>query len=177
MLKLNYRIAAWGIVLFMIFLIASYVHEFDYIGNTINSEDLIWKSLALAFIIGNYIGWRFHQRGEEQVDRIRIWSAAILLPLFFAPWLGSFTNRIISERSTTYQMMEFIDEKPFAASAYGFLKDEEIKGDGCYLFVFYKNKIHRLKRPTCEFYQKSNGDQISLPLKKGLWGYEFISFK
>lgn len=177
MLKLNYKITAWLLVFSMIFLITCYVFEFDYIGNTIDFANLIWKSLAIAFLMGNYLGWRFHKKGDEQVDRIRIWTASILFPLFFAPWLGSFTNRIIPRKTVTIQTMEFMEERPFAASAYGFLKDEEIKEDGCYLFVFYKNKIHRLKRPTCEFYDKSNGDKISLAVRKGLWGYEFVPFK
>ncbi|MEO1261960.1 MAG: hypothetical protein AAFZ15_24365 [Bacteroidota bacterium] len=171
---MNYKIAAWLLVVFLVFLITCYVHEFDYIGNTIQYRSLIWKSLAGAFVFGNLLGWYFHKRGEEQVDRIRIWSAALLLPLFFAPWLGSFTNRVFIGKSINYQTMEFLEERPFAASAYGFLKDEEIKEDGCYLFVFYKRNIHRLKRPSCEFYEKSNGDQITLPVMKGFWGYEFI---
>ena len=174
---MNYKIAAWLLVFFLVFLIACYVHEFDYIGNTIHYQSLIWKSLAIAFISGNFLGWYLHQRGEEQVDRIRIWSAAVLLPLFFAPWLGSFTNRAFIGKPVNTRTMEFLEERPFAASAYGFLKDEEIKEDGCYLFVFYKNNIHRLKRPSCEFYEKLNGDQIELPVRKGLWGYEFIPFE
>ena len=176
-MKINYKITAWLFVVAIILLIVFYVFEFDYIGNTIGFESLIWKSLAAALILGVYLGYRFQNKGEEQVDKIRIWSASLLFPLFFAPWLGSLTNRLIPRGQMENKVFEYVEERPFAASAYGFLQGEEIKEDGCYLFVFYNGKIRRLKRPTCQFFNKNNGDEIILPVRKGLWGHEIIPWK
>ena len=172
--KINYKLAAWLIVTTTMLVIVFYVIEFDYIGNTIGFGDLMLKSLAVSFVVGIYLGWRFQNKGKEQVDRIRIWSACLLLPFFFAPWLGSLTNRLLPRNAVTYHSFEFLDEVPYASSAYGFLQGETIEEDGCYLFIFYQGEIHRLKRIKCKFYNKQNGDIITLPVKKGLWGYEVV---
>ena len=172
--KINYKLLAWLSVLLLVLLIVFYVIEFDYIGNTIGFNHLVVKSLVVAFFAGILLGLHFQKKGKEQVDRIRIWSASLLLPLFFAPWLGSLTNRMMPRNAVIVKSFEFVEERPFAASAYGFLQGETVEEDGCYLFVYYEGEIHRLKRKKCEFHDRENGDVIDLPVRKGLWGYEVV---
>ena len=171
---MNYKIIAWVTAASMVFLIVCYVVEIDFIGNTIQYNRLLRNSLIIALIIGIFLGYRLHKWGNEQVDKIRIWAACLLFPLFFAPWLGSLTNRFVPWRDFTTKSFEFIEEVPFAASAYGFLKGEAVEKNGCYLFVYYEGEIHRLKRKTCEHSNEESGNSIPLEIKKGLWGYEIV---
>lgn len=170
----NYKTKAWGLAFLVVVVIVLYVVEFDHIGNTLFAFGLIGKSLLHALLIGIYLGWRFQSKGKEQVDKIRIWAASVLLSLFFAPMVGSMSNRILSFSKIKFQPFEFIEEKAFASSAYGFLKGEKIEADGCYLFVYYEGAIHRLKRKHCIYWDRKRGDIINLPTKKGLWGYEIV---
>ena len=110
------------------------------------------------------------------MDKIRIWSVAILIPLFFAPWLGSLSNRFFSPK-ITYRTVEFIEVKPFSNSFKDIYEIIELEADGCFLFIYYDGEIHRLKRKRCSFFNNKNGDQISLSMKKGLWGYEVVLFE
>ncbi len=170
----NYKVVAWTLVSLLVLIIVLYVFEFDHIGNTISVEGLIKMSLLIGLLIGLGIGWRMQNKGKEQVDRIRIWTASIVFSLFFAPLIGSMTNRLLPRSGIKHKTVEFIEEKAFAASAYGFLKGEKIEPDGCYLFVYYEGAIHRLKRKKCSYTGLNQGDEIQLPVKKGLWGYEFV---
>lgn len=168
----KYKIIGWSIVLLVVMLFAFYVYEFDYIGNTIHFKNLLWKFMLAACLIGVYLGWRFQSKGEEQIDKIRIWSIAILLPMFFAPWLGSLTNRLFASGKTVYQTVEFIEEKPFSKSYKDIFEIMELEADGCFLFIFHEGEIHRLKRDQCTFFNNKNGDKISLPMTEGFWGYD-----
>ncbi|HHM21469.1 MAG TPA: hypothetical protein ENJ20_05540 [Bacteroidetes bacterium] len=171
---MNYKIAGWLVAVGVVGLMVLYVKEFDYIGNTIGYRSLVWRSLGVALGVGLYLGWRWQNRGKDRMDGIRIWIASVLFALFFAPLAGSLTNRMLARGGVVYKTFEFIEEHPFASSAYGFLEGEEIAPEGCYLFVFYEGKIRRLKRPACEFGDKVNGDKITLPVRTGLWGYEIV---
>ncbi|MEZ4955844.1 MAG: hypothetical protein R2825_19960 [Saprospiraceae bacterium] len=170
----NYKTKAWGLAILVVIVLVFYVMEFGHLGNTLFATGLIKKSLVFALVIGIYLGWRLQSQGSEQVDKIRIWAACILLSLFFAPMVGSISNRVLSFGKITNKSFEFMEEKAFASSAYGFLKDETIEADGCYLFVFYEGAIHRLKRKQCIYWDRKRGDVINLPVKKGLWGYEIV---
>ncbi len=170
----KYKITAWLTVLGLLALITLYVNELGHLGNTIGHLDLIWKSVAISAFFGVLLARHFQEKGDEMVDKIRIWSACILLPVFFAPLLGSLSNRVLSLRAPEVKTFEFIEEKVFAASAYGFLEGEAVKPDGCYLFVFYDGKIERFKRKECKYLELKRGDGIPLAVKKGLWGYEVV---
>jgi hypothetical protein len=172
----RYKLVGGAVVLLIVLLISFYVFEFDYMGNTLNFSGLVWRSMIVALLVGLYLGWRFHKKGEEQVDRIRIWSVAILLPLFFTPWLASLTNRAFAT-STTIQSVEFIEAKPFANSFTDLYEIVEIEVAGCFIFIYYQGKFHRLKRSRCTHFNKERGDIIKLPMKQGLWGYEVVQFK
>ncbi len=170
MLPFNHKIIAWLCVLGLIALIILYAIELGHIGNTIGYLNLIWKSILISIFIGVLLGRQFQGKGEELVDKIRIWSACILLPAFFAPLLGSLTNRNLSDHISESKTFEFIEEKAFVSSAYGLQK----RPDGCYLFVFYDGKIERFKRKECHYLALKRGEEISLTIKKGLWGYEVV---
>lgn len=169
----NYKVLAWAAAIGIVLIIALYSIEFFYISNTLEVESLVFRTAILMLLLGIYAAFHFQNKGEEQVDRIRIWSVCLLIPLFFAPWLGSLSNRLAPASAIEYKTLEFIESIPLSQDKQA-VQEEDQKESGCFLFVYYKGKIQRLRRPTCEFENKKNGDEISLPVKKGLWGYEVI---
>ena len=158
----------------LIIIMTLYVLEFEHIGNTIKVSELMKIALLIGLSVGIYLGWKFQNKGEEQVDRIRIWSACIVLSLFFAPLIGSMTNRLVPRSGVKYKTFEFMEEKTISSSEDDLLINQETGPDGCHLFVYYEGAIHRLKRKRCNYANLKQGDQIKLPVRKGLWGYEFV---
>ncbi|HFA47461.1 MAG TPA: hypothetical protein ENJ95_00430 [Bacteroidetes bacterium] len=174
---MNYKILSWLAVFLLVAIVTLYVLELKQIENTVDFGELLFRSVIFAIIIGAYMGWKFSKKGKEQVDRIRIWTACLLFPIFFAPLAGNMSNRLLSGNSVKYRSLEFIEEKEISAGENELVKGENIKPPGCYIFVIYENKLRRFKCSRCRFAHAERGDLVSLPFKKGLWGYEFLEMK
>ena len=62
----NYKIIGWSAVILIVLLMTLYVYEFDYFGNTIHFENLFWKAMAFALLVGVFLGWRFQKKGKSR---------------------------------------------------------------------------------------------------------------
>ena len=164
-------------ILCFIGLFTAYVFEFQWIENTFDAGELIWKSIAGGVLAGLGLGWFLRKKADDFVSRIRLWSACILLPAFFAPLIGSLTNRLLSPYPRQPQTFEFWEEKPYAAELYGFLEGEKIEPDGYFVFIIRNGKLKRFNSKIQRFQGIQRGETIELPVKKGLWGFEVMKFE
>ena len=62
------------------------------------------------------------------------------------------------------------------ADRFGRLEGEEPRVDGYYLFFRKEGELHRVELPANwdEPVGIKPGDSISLPFKKGLWGFDLL---
>lgn len=175
-MNLSQKLLAWLAVGALIGFATLYVFELKHFGNTLNFSDLALKSALLGLALGLLAGWYFQKKAgrQEMVDNIRRWTICIIVPIVLAPLLGSLTNRMFSPYPAEMKPFEFFDEKPYASSAYGFMKDEKITPDGWYLFVNVEGSLRRIEHPVQRFPDAQRGDLVELKVQRGLWGYQFL---
>ena len=157
------------------FLIVLYVLEFPYFNRTFNIQTLVWISIAIGAVLGAFLAYRLRKYGKDLTDKIQIYVACILLCALFSPLLGSLSNRFLGFHPTTPQTFEFFKEEGYVSSRFGVLEGEDLELTGYYLFFFRGKELHRINTtlPLAEGIQP--GDPITLPVRKGLWGFEWIT--
>jgi hypothetical protein len=90
--------------------------------------------------------------------------------------VGSWLNRGLG--STGYQTFQFVSEKAFVASGYGFLRGEMVKVSGYHLTVTEQGRVHKFKYKKQAYYPLTRqGEEISLPVIHGLFGSRVILLK
>lgn len=170
------KILAWVATFFFVGSMALYVLEFKYFHNTLGMGGLVKKSLLAGLVFGLGVGWYFHQKSDskEAVPIIRRWLFCLAIPVLFSPLIGSLLNRGLSRGEHTVQA-KFIDEKAFASSPFGFLEEEKIRAEGFYLFVFLEGEIQQFELKKSRFQNAKKGEQISLKLRKGGLGHDYLA--
>jgi hypothetical protein len=176
-LKAKHKILAWLGILLFVGVFTAYAFEFQWIENTFDAAELIWKSIVAGVLAGLSLGWYLRKKAGDLVGQIRLWSACLLLAAFFAPLLGSLTNRLFSPYPVQMQPYELWEEKPYAAELYGFLEGEKIEPDGYYIFIVTNGTIKRFDSKIQRFKDMQRGQIVELPIKKGLWGFEFVKWE
>lgn len=176
MMKGSYKVFAWLGVVALVALITLYIYEFTYFTNTLQFGELLVRSEIVAGVLGIWLGLRLVKVGDEMVDKVRIFSGCLLLPLVFAPLAASLSNRILTTHSIRKESFEFFDEKPFSPQPYGVIQSEKLSPEGTYLFVIVDGDLVRLKSKSKVGTGKKRGDQLELSVKRGLWGYDVVYF-
>jgi hypothetical protein len=128
-------------------------------------------------VAGILLRWLFNKYVASSVTRLQLWAACLLLPALFAPLFGSWGNRLPAPYPAKPVSFEFFQEKPFAASRFGFLEGEKIEPSGYYVFIIRNGKIERLRSKISRFGNLERGATIQLPVKKGLFGYEVVEWQ
>jgi len=158
-----------GIVGFII-MIVLYTNEFSWYNNTFDRNGLVVTALILGVLVGLGIGYRFQKPERETIETFQIYIAAIIISAVLMPLVLSLTNRVLSFRGVMEEQVEFVKNEAFNASRFGKIPQEN--PDGFYAFVIRKDNVIRLhtKQPIYENVEK--GTIVSLPIKKGLLGYD-----
>lgn len=160
----------------LIGLITAYVFEFRWMENTFEVRKLVWGSVVTGIFLGTLVTWRWQKNVDDSVAKMQLWAACLLLPAMFAPLFGSLANRLLSTRPAQIEEFIFHEEKAFAASPFGFFKGEKIAPDGYYIFFNRNGKLERIESDRPRFEDIERGTTIELPVKKGLFGFEFVKF-
>jgi hypothetical protein len=152
-----------------------YVREFPVFSNTIGLRPLLIGSFSIAILGAGALLYALR-------DRFSPWQRhlpEIFLILFgfvlFAPLFGSLLNRIPGRPA--YESFEFVSEMPYLASNYGVLKGEKIEPSGYYLTVrSTAGRLHRFRYRQQAYYPiTKSGEQILLPVRKGLLGADVVT--
>ncbi len=170
------KVSILGLFLLLIGLIVIYVLEFPYFSNTFEVEKLVYASLAVGLIIGLALAMLLGRHIQNDIDRYRVWALFIVFCTGFAPLFGSLTNRLLSPYDVQNQQFQFIAEESYAASRYGFIVGEKVKAEGYFIYVIKDDKVERLKSKQERFRDIPENTQIDLPVRKGLFGFEFIEW-
>lgn len=176
-MKAKYKILAWLGMLAFVGLITVYTFEFHWIENTFDAGKLVSRSVFAGVLAGILTGFLWRKKADDLVARLRLWSACLLLPAMFAPLIGSLTNRLLSPHPERLIHVEFWQETAYAEERFGFIKGEKVEPEGYYIFVVRDGEIKRFDSKIPRFPSVQRGDQIELPVKKGLWGFDVLKWE
>ena len=157
--------------------IVLYVLEFQWFQNYLSPKKMVIGSLLLGVLIGLLLGFRFQKHGEELVDKIQIWSVCLVVSMLPMPLLASLANRLFAERETNETQVAFWDQKANLSNIYGYIKGEPKANLGYYIFVIMDGEIVRLKSMEPRFPNAVQGDRVSVPVRRGLLGANFVDWQ
>lgn len=170
------RLLALFAVLFFVTLTGLYVLEFPVLSNTLGVGWLVAGSLTVAVLLAAFVLWRWQERFKPWERHLpEVLLIALFFPVF-APLAGSLLNRSIGQ--TQYQSFEFIAERPYFSSNYGLLKGEKPQTTGYFLTVRENGHTRQFRYKKQVYFPLSKpGDDILLPVKKGLFGFRVVLLK
>ena len=84
------------------------------------------------------------------------------------------TNRILSFHSVEWLEAEFVESDAFVASRFGRLPNQEV--EGYHTFIIFENELVRLDTKNDPYPHAIEGEQVKVPVKKGLWGFRYFVF-
>jgi hypothetical protein len=94
--------------------------------------------------------------------------------LIVAPLLASVSNRLLSWKEVRFEEVEFVQERAYFSSRFGAIKGDSQMPTGFYLFFYYEGRLIRVSLEKSYFETAEDGDLISVPVRKGFWGIDFI---
>lgn len=162
------KIVAGAIGFFII--LSLYVNEFSWYANTFDRNKLMLMGSFLGLLVGMGIAYKLMRENQEIIEKFQITIGMMVLGAMLMPLIFSMTNRLFAFRSPTEESVEFVKNEAFNESRFGKIPQED--PDGYYTFVVRKGTIIRLTTKTPIYQENHKGDQVVLPIKKGLWGFE-----
>ncbi len=166
---------AWKIALIAIVVITIpvlYTLEVNPLNRTLHADRMMAISLVIGLAIGILLGYYFQKAATEIVGRIRTYAVCIMLSVLVLPLLVSLSNRLLSFQAVENIPIEFIEESPRYSSRFGAY--EAAQADSYVTFFYKAEQLHRIQTPQSIFPNAQRGDQMNLPIKKGLWGFEIV---
>ena len=171
-------IKTWAIILAILVtffgMITLAVFEFAWIENTLAAKKMIAIFAAVGAVSGIVLGHYFAKSKDDVIDRTRIYGFFLLLGLLSMPIMGSLANRLLSFSKFELREVELFAQKGYMADL-GLLEGDVQQGaDGVFTFVIIDGKLERFKSKKVLFPDAKKGDQVSLKMKKGLFGFWVI---
>jgi len=153
-----------------------YVREFSVLSNTLEAKFIVFGSmLVVALLVGGAL-WYWRDRFIPMDRHLPEVVMILVFSVLFAPLFGSLLNRSFGKDET--QSFEFMAETAYFSSGYGILKGERLKPTGWRLTVREGKKIRTLKYKSQAYYPLTKpGDQILLPVRKGIFGARVVTIR
>jgi hypothetical protein len=161
-------------LLLMLGLIVVYVFEFYFFQRTFSLSKLLLPGALAGVLTGVALGWRFSRTAEDAVDRIQIYLFWTFLATVFFPLLTSLGNRLLSPHPAAWESVAFFEQKPYVSDRFGIMKGQEVKPSGYYLFFFRNGELERIDNVHPLAPAPERGDTILIPVRKGLFGVEWV---
>jgi hypothetical protein len=156
--------------------IVLYMFEIQWYQNYLQPGNMVIGSLVLGMLIGISLGYRLQNTAAEMVDKMRIWVVCFVVSILPMPLLASLTNRLFSSNVQEMEVV-FWSEKADLSQPFGYIKGESGANFGHYIFVVVDGKIIRLKSKAPRFPFAVEGDIVKIPVRKGLWGADYVAWQ
>ena len=167
--KNNVKRIIAGLVVFFV-IISLYVNEFSWFANTFDRNKLILIGVFIGLIVGLAIAYKLMRANQELIEKFQLSIGMMVLGAMLMPLIFSMTNRLFAFSNPTEESVEFVKNEAFNESRFGKIPQEN--PDGYYTFVVRKGTVIRLSTKKPIYQENQKGDQVILPIKKGLWGFE-----
>jgi len=166
------KILAFAVVFLFVGLVALYVLEFHWLGNTFGVGRLLLYAFALGFLVSFGLSRRLTRKVESDYDKMRLSLLIIFIGTLFTPLFASLSNRLLSPYPVENRPFLFLEERPVSDLK---IIDEKNAPRGWFIFIMKDGKIERVKSSQRLFKDVEKGANVVLPVKKGLWGFEFAA--
>lgn len=166
------KIGAFLIAFTIVGLMALYVQEFHWLGNTFYAKKLIFWSLGFGLLSGVGLGKYWTRNIADSYDRMRLWILVIFVITLFSPYIGSLTNRLLSFEEAISEEFIFFTEKPIADLE--IVSTEKARPEAYFVFFMKNGTLERAKTRKRLFEGTEKGAKIRLPVKRGLYGFDIV---
>jgi hypothetical protein len=173
-MKLKEYLLYGGLGILFLVLIVLYALEFSHFQNAFSIGPMLLVGACAGVVVGAYIAWRLGGTGENATERVQLFVFFIFLGGLFFPLFTSLSNRLLAFGDAEEKAFVFFQEEPFVSSRLGFMEGEEVKPEGYYLYIFYRDELKRIKSPYPLAKGLERGDSIRLAVKSGLWGVDWV---
>ena len=164
-------------VVFLLFgVIVLYSFELIHFSNTFRVKRLLLVALVLGLFTGTLAAVHYQKQFKEQMEKVVISVICVLVAVGVFPLLISLSNRLLTIKEPRREVVELFKEEPFGESRFGIIKGQPIKADGYYIFFIRDGQLERIKSKVPRFTGVEEGSIVELPIKKGLWGFEYVEF-
>jgi hypothetical protein len=150
--------------------------EIKHFSNTFGVKQMVLISLFAGCLLGLGLWWNIVREKPEMelLTKFQLSLALIISGMILMPPIVSFTNRTLSFSERQQVPVIFYKAEGYYSSRFGRLPQS--KPDGYYVFFVKDNQLERIKVKENP-YQDAEGDsQVLLPVKRGLWGFEYVDF-
>lgn len=164
------------VTLFFFALIWVYVKEFPFLSNTIGVKWLLagafTAGLVTAILIIALSFKKLSPPGRHIPELLFIGSVSLI----FSPLFASLLNRYPG--TDELRSLEFVSETPFLASQYGVLKGEKLKPTGYRLKVRHQGREISFRYKSQAYFPLTKpGEEILVPVRKGIFGFDVVMLK
>jgi len=156
--------------------IVFYALELDHFENTIGVKSLLIFSFIFGALIGVGLAYYISKRLTDPVERIILFVPIFLCVTLLMPLLVSSSNRILSFSEVQQIEVQFLQTNRFVKSRFGEVEGLEDQNDGYFLFFVKDGEPKRVKMNENYYPLADRGDKIKVPIRRGLYGFEFVEF-
>lgn len=152
-----------------------FIIEIKYLNRTLYARQMLLSAMMIGLVLGIVLGYRFQKKMDEAVVRMRTFAVSIVLGVILLPLLASLSNRLFGLYPIQNVPVELVEVSPRYSSRFGISPQEKVTPH-YYITFFYKDqKLLNIHTQVPLFPNAERGDTVTLPIKKGLWGYEIIA--
>ncbi|MEL6866103.1 MAG: hypothetical protein AAFP19_16870 [Bacteroidota bacterium] len=152
-----------------------FAFEVRYFNNTFEVRQLVLRSLPFGLLLGAYLGYQLSKSSSELQEKVTFVVMPLILCLVFAPTFASISNRLFANRAPKQESVQFVKAEAIRSSRFGTYEwTPTSRPDAYHLFIVRNNRLERIKVKDNIFAGAQKGDQVDLPVYRGLWGFDFV---
>jgi hypothetical protein len=157
--------------------IYGYAQETVYFSNTFDSRYLFFRGLAVGAVIGLAGFFYYKKLATDALERFQLGAFLILLGMIVFPFLAIWSNHFFAKSDPLSTRVVFQRDEPIRTGRFGISKGKLPEIDGFYTYFLKNSDADRIRSKQQLFRGVEQGSEVELPIKKGLWGFEFVEFE
>ncbi len=110
------------------------------------------------------------------LDRTRIIVGVVAGCIVLTPLLLSLTNRLFSSRQPDTISVEFVSETGRYGSR-GLIEGQQYEPTFYELFFYWEHRLYRVAYQASHYDGTTSGSLLQLPVRRGLWGFDWVNLK
>jgi hypothetical protein len=154
-----------------------YAHESLYFSNTFGIRYLFFRGLAVGAMLGLGCFFYYKKITTDTLERFQLGAFCVLIGMFVFPYLAISTNHFFAEKGPLSIKVLFQREEPIRTGRFGISKGQLPEIDGFYTYFLRNSDIDRVRSKQQLFRGIESGGEVELPIRKGLWGFEFVEME
>ncbi|MFN7119590.1 MAG: hypothetical protein ACK4TA_22530 [Saprospiraceae bacterium] len=151
-----------------------YSVEIQYFNRTLHAGKLTLIAAIIGAIIGIGLGYWLQKQATDVVGSMRIYALCTIGCTLAMPLLVSLSNRLLHFHPVQNVPVEFVESSPRYSSRFGAASSEAVQPDNYITFFYKEQELLNIHTREALFPAAERGDTVTLPIQKGLWGFEIV---